>query len=130
MRSGTRDRVRAGHLQRYASCSALERRRACRLSRRRNGVDRAHCLMRLELDGITAGYGDTTVLREVSLTLPAGKVVALLGPNGAGKSTTLAVASGLLTPRLGQVLLDRRPVTGAAPSELVEAGLCHVPESG
>ncbi len=86
--------------------------------------------MRLELDHVTAGYGDTTVLRDVSITLPAGKVVALLGPNGAGKSTTLAVASGLVAPRSGRVLLDGRDVTGSRPNELVEAGLCHVTEAG
>lgn len=86
--------------------------------------------MRLELDGITAGYGDTTVLRDVSLTLPAGKVVALLGPNGAGKTTTLGVASGLLRPRKGRVLLGGDDVTGATPHGLAARGLCHVTESG
>ena len=50
----------------------------------------------LELRNITAGYGDTTVLRDVSITVPDSAVVALLGPNGAGKTTTLRVASGLV----------------------------------
>jgi branched-chain amino acid transport system ATP-binding protein len=84
--------------------------------------------MRLELDGITAGYGDTTVLRDVSVTLPAGKVVALLGPNGAGKSTTLSVASGLVRPTRGRVLLADDDVTGSAPNQLVRRGLCHITE--
>ena len=57
--------------------------------------------MRLELDGITAGYGDSIVLRDVDLVVPAGQVVALLGPNGAGKTTLLSVASGLLRPTAG-----------------------------
>ena len=62
--------------------------------------------MRLELDRVTAAYGDTTVLRDVSLVVPPGSVVALLGPNGAGKTTLLSVASGLLRPRSGRVLID------------------------
>lgn len=86
--------------------------------------------MRLELENVTAGYGDTTVLRDVVLTVPAGRVVALLGPNGAGKTTTLSVASGLVRPRSGRVLLDRNDVTGATPNELVDRGLCHVTETG
>jgi ABC-type multidrug transport system ATPase subunit len=51
--------------------------------------------MRLELDRVTAGYGQTIALRDVSLSVPSGRAVALLGPNGAGKTTLLSVASGL-----------------------------------
>jgi branched-chain amino acid transport system ATP-binding protein len=86
--------------------------------------------VRLELDNVTAAYGDATVLRDVSLTLPSGKVVALLGPNGAGKTTTLSVATGLLRPRAGRVLVDGRDVTGAAPHRLAAEGICHVTETG
>jgi branched-chain amino acid transport system ATP-binding protein len=84
--------------------------------------------MRLELSGITAGYGDTTVLRDVSLVVPAGRVVALLGPNGAGKTTLLSVASGLLRPRDGQILLDGEDMTGAPPEARARVGVCHVTE--
>ena len=86
--------------------------------------------MRLELANITAGYGDATVLRDVNLTVPKGKVVALLGPNGAGKSTTLSVASGLLRPTRGEVRLAGDDVTGSAPNQMVRRGLCHITESG
>jgi branched-chain amino acid transport system ATP-binding protein len=86
--------------------------------------------MRLELQAVTAGYGDTTVLRDVSLTVPAGRVVALLGPNGAGKTTTLAVASSLLRPRSGRVLLDGEDVAWIPSHRLAARGLCHVTESG
>jgi branched-chain amino acid transport system ATP-binding protein len=55
---------------------------------------------------ITAGYGSTTVLRDVSIVVPDATVVALLGPNSAGKSTTLRIASGLLRPDEGVVVLD------------------------
>jgi branched-chain amino acid transport system ATP-binding protein len=82
----------------------------------------------LTLSGITAGYGETTVLRDVSLTVPQSSVAALLGPNGAGKTTTLRVASGLLRPTHGRVLLDGEDVTGKPPHELVRRGVCLIPE--
>jgi branched-chain amino acid transport system ATP-binding protein len=82
----------------------------------------------LELVGISAGYAGTSVLRDVTVTVPAGSVVALLGPNGAGKTTLLKVASGLLAPEEGAVRLGGRDVT-RAPSHLrAGLGLCHVPE--
>jgi branched-chain amino acid transport system ATP-binding protein len=80
------------------------------------------------LERIVAGYGDSTVLRDVSLTVPDGKVVALLGPNGAGKTTLLRVASGLLSPRSGTIRLDGAPLVGKAPDAFARAGICHVPE--
>jgi branched-chain amino acid transport system ATP-binding protein len=81
-----------------------------------------------ELDHVRAGYGDVTVLRDVSLVVPPSTVVALLGPNGAGKTTLLRVASGLLRPSAGRLLLDGNDMTRAAPHTLANAGVCHVPE--
>jgi branched-chain amino acid transport system ATP-binding protein len=82
----------------------------------------------LELRGVTAGYGRTTVLRNVDLTVPPGKVVALLGPNGAGKTTLLRVASGLLSPMTGEVVIGDVAMTRRRPFERARAGLCLVPE--
>jgi branched-chain amino acid transport system ATP-binding protein len=82
----------------------------------------------LTLENITAGYGDTTVLRDVSIEVPPGQVAALLGPNGAGKTTLLRVASGLLRPRKGRVTLSGEDVTRRAPYQLAQRGLCHIPE--
>jgi len=82
----------------------------------------------LELQGVVAGYGATTVLRGVDLTVPDGVVVALLGANGAGKTTLLRIASGLLHPTSGRLLVDGEDVSRAAPSSLVRRGVCHVPE--
>jgi branched-chain amino acid transport system ATP-binding protein len=82
----------------------------------------------LELRGITAGYGSHTVLRDVNLVVPDNAVVALLGPNGAGKTTLLRVASGLLKPSAGRVLVDGVDATGWPPHRLSELGVCHVPE--
>ena len=81
-----------------------------------------------ELRNVTAGYAGTVVLRSVELALPPSSVVALLGPNGAGKTTLLRVASGLLKPMRGQVLIDGNDITGGSPHELVRHGVCHVPE--
>jgi len=82
----------------------------------------------LELRGVTAGYGRTTVLRNVDLTVPPGKVVALLGPNGAGKTTLLRMASGLLSPMTGDVVIGGVTMTRRRPFERARAGLCLVPE--
>jgi branched-chain amino acid transport system ATP-binding protein len=82
----------------------------------------------LELRGVCAGYGTGKVLEDVDLVVPDGAVVALLGPNGAGKTTLLKVASGLLRPTAGQVLFNGVDVTGWAPHQLAQAGICHVPE--
>lgn len=82
----------------------------------------------LRLDAVTAGYGSTTVLREVTITVPDGAVVALLGPNGAGKTTTLRVASGLLRPPSGRIVVDGADVTGRRVEQFVQAGISHVPE--
>jgi branched-chain amino acid transport system ATP-binding protein len=81
-----------------------------------------------ELRGVDAGYAGTTVLRHVDLLVPPASVVALLGANGAGKTTLLRVASGLLRPSAGEVIVDGVDLTGAAPHQLVAAGVCHIPE--
>jgi branched-chain amino acid transport system ATP-binding protein len=82
----------------------------------------------LTLDSLTAGYGDTTVLRGVDFTVADGEVVALLGPNGAGKTTLLKSATGFLKPRSGKIWLDGNDVTGAAPYRYTRRGVCHLPE--
>jgi branched-chain amino acid transport system ATP-binding protein len=82
----------------------------------------------LELKSVTGGYSNTTVLRDVSLCIPSGSVVALLGPNGAGKSTTMRMASGLLRPQHGHVVLEGEDVTRASPSRRARLGICHIME--
>ena len=82
----------------------------------------------VELRGVTSGYGETTILRNVSMTVPAGTVTALLGPNGAGKTTLLKTISGLLKPTTGQILLDGEDVSALEPNQRAARGLCHIPE--
>jgi len=64
----------------------------------------------LVLDRVEAGYGARRVLRDVSLALAPGEVVALVGPNGAGKSTLVAVASGVRPATRGEVRIDGVPI--------------------
>jgi branched-chain amino acid transport system ATP-binding protein len=81
----------------------------------------------LELDGIEAGYGRAAlVLRGLTVKVPPASVVCLVGPNGAGKSTVLKVASGLLAPRSGRILVNGRDVTGQGPQQMLASGLAHV----
>jgi branched-chain amino acid transport system ATP-binding protein len=82
----------------------------------------------LTLDSVTAGYGDTTVLRSVDFAVGDGDVVALLGPNGAGKTTLLRTATGFVKPRSGRIALDGQDVTGNAPHRYSRRGVCHLPE--
>ncbi len=80
----------------------------------------------LQLAGVTAGYGGTMVLRDVSLDVGAGEVVALLGRNGVGKTTLLRTVSGFVLPRTGSVLLDGLPLAGTAPYRIAQRQVCYV----
>jgi len=82
----------------------------------------------LELREVDASYGPFRALFGVSLTVEAGGSVALLGSNGAGKTTVARVASGLVTPTSGSVLVDGEDLTGARPHQYARAGVAHAPE--
>jgi branched-chain amino acid transport system ATP-binding protein len=82
----------------------------------------------LELTGIDAGYGRTSVLHDINLLVERGSLVALLGSNGAGKTTLLKTAAGLLKPSAGAIAIDGADMTHAAPHRRARAGLCHIPE--
>jgi len=76
-----------------------------------------------EVRGVTAGYGDTIVLRDVSVAVPDGSVVVLIGPNGAGKTTLFNVCSGLLRPTSGTVRLFGDDVSSLGPAPRARLGL-------
>ena len=82
----------------------------------------------LRVDGIEAGYRDLVAVRDVTLEVRTGEVVALIGGNGAGKTTTLRAITGLLPVRRGRIELDGDRIDGRAPSEVVRRGIAHVPE--
>jgi branched-chain amino acid transport system ATP-binding protein len=82
----------------------------------------------LRVEGIRAGYGDVTVLRDVAMHVDEGEIVALLGLNGAGKTTLLRVITGMLRPQAGEVVFSDQVITGKAPHEIVRMRVGMVPE--
>lgn len=82
----------------------------------------------LEVDSLSTGYGRIDVLRDVSIVVPDGGIVALLGANGAGKTTLARALSGLLPIRQGDVRLDGQSVKGWRTERFVGAGVIHVPQ--
>ena len=82
----------------------------------------------LTVENLAAGYGDTQVLFDVSLTVGAGEVVALLGRNGMGKTTTIRTIMGQVPARAGSLTIDRTPIAGLAPFRIAQLGLGLVPE--
>jgi branched-chain amino acid transport system ATP-binding protein len=84
----------------------------------------------IHVRGLRKSYDGLEALRGVDLDVHEGEIVAVLGPNGAGKTTLLRVASGLLRPSAGRVLLDGEDVTARSPQRRRRLGLCHIPERG
>ena len=82
----------------------------------------------LHIENVSAAYGDTQVLWDVSLELGAAEIVALIGSNGAGKSTLLGAVSGQVTVIGGRVLYGERDLTGRAPDAVVRAGVIQIPQ--
>jgi len=82
----------------------------------------------LELRDVDAGYGVFRALFGVSLTVQPGEAVALVGPNGAGKTTIARVASGLIAPSAGAVVVDGTDLSGKATHAFAKAGVAHAPE--
>jgi branched-chain amino acid transport system ATP-binding protein len=82
----------------------------------------------LSVTELSAGYGRTQVLREISLEVAPGESVAILGPNGAGKTTLLRALSGMIRPSAGRIEMRGTSVAGLPPHRLVRYGIAHVPE--
>jgi urea ABC transporter ATP-binding protein UrtE len=82
----------------------------------------------LELEDVTAGYGEGAVLQDLSLTIGAGSVVGLMGRNGVGKSTLLKTVMGILSVRHGRILMSGQNITDATPFRVAAAGVGYVPQ--
>jgi branched-chain amino acid transport system ATP-binding protein len=82
----------------------------------------------LEIEGLTAGYGDVAVLRDINIRLGAGEIVGLLGANNAGKTTLINSLSGTVKPMSGRILFQGEDITRLSPRQRVERGIIQVPE--
>jgi branched-chain amino acid transport system ATP-binding protein len=82
----------------------------------------------LELDNVSAGYGETVVLEEIRLAIAAGETVSIIGRNGVGKSTLLATIMGHTTLHGGTVRLHGKDISNLSTYRRVHAGLGYVPQ--
>lgn len=82
----------------------------------------------LEVDDIEVRYGAIKAIKGISFDVNEGEIVALLGANGAGKTTTQKTVSGMLRPSAGEVRFDGKRIDGIPAHELINLGICHVPE--
>lgn len=82
----------------------------------------------LIIEGVSAGYGQTKVLHDVSFRAETGKITTLIGTNGAGKTTTLNCIAGVIKPSGGRILWKGQDLTKLKTSEIVRAGVSLIPE--
>lgn len=82
----------------------------------------------LKIEKINAGYNGLEVLKEASLELGIGQIGVLMGPNGAGKSTLLKTIYNLIQKDSGQVFFDDINITKTASHDMLETGICYVPQ--
>jgi branched-chain amino acid transport system ATP-binding protein len=82
----------------------------------------------LKVENLCTFYGRIQALREVSLAVAEGEIVAVIGSNGAGKSTLLNTISGMIPARSGRIEFAGTPITGLRPDQIVRLGISQVPE--
>jgi branched-chain amino acid transport system ATP-binding protein len=82
----------------------------------------------LEAKELRAGYGDLTILHDISFKVEPGEIVAIVGPNGAGKTTLLRTISGLIEPFSGEIVFNDEKCQSLPPHEVVTKGISQVPE--
>lgn len=83
----------------------------------------------LEIKSLYAGYGNSKVLFDVSITVPAKQVTIIVGPNGAGKTTLLNSVGGLATVHSGDILYMGEKITGIPRYNLAKLGISLVPQT-
>ena len=82
----------------------------------------------LRIRKLTVRYGPLAALKEISLEVKRGEVVALLGPNRAGKTTLLRTISGIVETTEGRILFQEEDITNLTPHKIVSRGIGHVPQ--
>ena len=83
----------------------------------------------LKVENVSLGYGETTIVKDLSLEFPKGKITAIIGPNGCGKSTLLRGVSRLLKPLNGDFTLDGKPTHEYSMKGFARTGWAHAPAS-
>lgn len=83
---------------------------------------------KLELTGLEAGYGESMILRDVSLKVEPGQVVCLMGRNGVGKTTLMKTIMGLIKPKKGTIRYAGHDYTSRSPDRRARAGIGYVPQ--
>jgi branched-chain amino acid transport system ATP-binding protein len=82
----------------------------------------------LDVAALTSRYGPIVGLRDASISVAEGEIVAIVGPNGAGKSTLVSSIAGLVRPAAGRVVFEGVDVTGWPAERMIRAGVALVPE--
>ena len=82
----------------------------------------------LRVQDLRVSYGGIEALKGISFDVEKGQIVTLIGANGAGKSTTLRTIAGLIKPNSGTITYDGNVISGQQPQQVVQQGLCLVPE--
>ncbi|MXQ10598.1 ABC transporter ATP-binding protein [Microvirga makkahensis] len=83
----------------------------------------------LKVSNVTAGYGRTVILQDITIEVGRGEVVTIIGSNGAGKTTLLRTISGLVKPTSGEIVFDGERIDRRDPADIVGRGLVMVPEA-
>jgi branched-chain amino acid transport system ATP-binding protein len=82
----------------------------------------------IEVETLSAGFGNVKVLHDISLTVRPGRMVAIIGANGAGKTTLLRTISNIVKPSSGRILFEGTSTASVAPHMLARMGIVHVPQ--
>ena len=82
----------------------------------------------IEINNLTAGYGETRVIHDLSMTVKEGSLCAIVGPNGHGKTTLMKSISGLVRVFSGSILFSGKEITSERVDKIVSKGLVHVPQ--
>src|SRR5437899_718580 len=82
----------------------------------------------LTIENLSVSYGETKILRDVSMEVHGGEMVCLMGRNGVGKTTLLKSIMGLLRPHAGRISFDGRDITAWTPDARARAGIGYVPQ--
>jgi branched-chain amino acid transport system ATP-binding protein len=82
----------------------------------------------LQIDGLSAGYGDIRVLWNIDLAIESGEIACIVGPNGAGKTTLLRSVSGLLAQTAGRISFAGEDLAARSAHQIIARGVAHVPE--